>query len=165
MLGKIFIVVNKYIPRDVPVCFMFFNLEVSMKISSTHWVIGKGPPPSPLCPGHLFKIYKDCFKDLCNIVNNKKLKKTWSVKIDDDIACHLVISGLIGPWQSASQMLLNLNKTVSMRQNSLEDDEQIGVEMKTNYHLGTVSSCRPKRSVTQRVEFSCSTEQNFLHLQ
>ena len=43
--------------------------------------------------------------------------------------------------------------------------EQIGVELKTNYHLGTVSFCRPKRSVTQSVEFSCSTEQNFLHLQ
>ena len=32
-------------------------------------------------------------------------------------------------------------------------------------YLGTVNSCNPKRSVTQRVAFSCSTEQNFLHLQ
>ena len=35
--------------------------------------------------------------------------------------------------------------------------------MKTHYQ-GTVSSCLPKRWVTQRVEFSWSTEQNFLHL-
>ena len=42
----------------------------------------------------------------------------------------------MGPWHSASQMLLN---------------------------LGTVSSCRPNLSVTHRVEFSWSTEQNFLH--
>ena len=35
--------------------------------------------------------------------------------------------------------------------------------MKTNYQ-GTVNSCLPKRWVTQRVEFSWSTEQNFLHL-
>ena len=41
--------------------------------------------------------------------------------------------------------------------------QQQQVENNVNY-LGTVNSCNPKRSVTQSVAFSCSTEQNFLHL-
>ena len=40
----------------------------------------------------------------------------------------------MGPWQRASQMLLNLNKKTVPSDKTLsdKDDEEIGVEMKTN---------------------------------
>ena len=162
-----------------------------MKIGFTHWVIAKGPPPSPLRPGHLLEYQIIQTRHIHYFLTRAKGDMS---KIDEDSAFHLVISGLMGPWQSASQMLLNLNKKgfqrdktfcrvtlatwrwnenklpplASFAQNAWYQvpkyQEQIGVELKTNYHLGTVSFCRPKRSVTQSVEFSCSTEQNFLHL-
>ena len=96
-------------------------------MDSTHWVTGKGPPPSPMESGHLLII----MTPKANVWNVCKKK---SINVSTD----LVISGLMGWWQRASQMLLNLMKKLfsRWRTNCCWNEK--------NYPGTMISSCHPK---------------------
>ena len=68
-----------------------------------------------------------------SVIRHYDKPKKWVLR-GQKLLIYLVISGLMGPWQRASQMLLNLNKKTVPSDKTLcdEDDEEIGVEMKTN---------------------------------
>ena len=68
-----------------------------------------------------------------SVIRHYDKPKKWDLR-GQKFLIDLVISGLMGPWQRASQMLLNLNKKTVPSDKTLcdKDDEEIGVEMKTN---------------------------------
>ena len=68
----------------------FQRIPIITKMGFTHWVIAKGPPPSPLRPGHLLKYQIQDRDFICHKSEEWHVKDWWGLCFPP---CHLRAHG------------------------------------------------------------------------